>query len=305
MIRTSGYYKKGEYDEVLKNSDFEKEGEGWSFVHFNDVTFDRDGAHCTMGTWDCKIFPKELIEIQPNDLFLIGISIKPEDCDNNEKFYLKIWRYDKFTNHRSDYYSQFSFNLNSGNIHTFYRLYSVAEIFNDYFDAVNNPRVIRAIYPGLWFDDDDWDENEKVCIKSFSMRRINPDKLKSLPMNLIDINLNDPARNTNYYGEECFTGIFKEADYLLYIDRLENAGSNDITLQVSIESYDVATQKWYDAVIFDDVVVQAEPTINQTQVKIATAGLGFYQRVRWYIKDTGGDGDPDQWRFKVGVTYKQ
>ena len=303
MIRTSGYYKKGEYDEVLKNSDFEKEGEGWSFVHFNDVTFDRDGAHCTMGTWDCKIFPKELIEIQPNDLFLIGISIKPEDCDNDEKFYLKIWRYDKFTNHRSDYYSQFSFNLNSGNIHTFYRLYSVAEIFNDYFDAVNNPRVIRAIYPGLWFDDDDWDENEKVCIKSFSMRRINPDELKVMPIKLINIREPLGVNKGTYYSDEHFSGIFKEGNYVLYVNKIEDSGSGGLTFSCSVQSYDIATDKWYDAVVFDDISIPSAGNVSaKTYTKIATAGLGFKQRVKWSLS---GDGTPGFTSFKVGVTYKQ
>ena len=303
-IRTSGYFKKEEYDEIIPNSDFEKQSEGWEFLHFNDVTFDSGGAHCKMGLWDCRIYPKQSIEVRPEDLFLLGLSIKPEDCDNDEKFYVRIYPFDKFMNYRSTYHTDFEFRFTSSNLHTFYRLVSMSEIFTDFFDAQNSPRVIRAIVPFLDFDSDDWDENEAVCVKSFSMRRVRAEELRAVPVMLYKVYETSGMSLGTYFSDTFHTGIFNKAEYnfaLTYIE--ETGGSNDLTLSLAIQSYDLAGNIWYDSVVFDDIVVNAGIAVqNKVYTKIATAGLGIRQRVKMVLS---GGGTPGVVVLNVSATYKQ
>ena len=307
MIRTSGYYKqKGIGEELVDNSEFEEGMEnwvwyGWNKVEWIDKYHNEPALKCTFKAVLANVRYDSIIEVNPEDIMLMGITVEEPSTSFPVRF--GLFRYDKFGYHIGSNEWYYTVTPTSATCTTVYRLFAISEQLSKYEGWQS---VIRGVLPSVMCSGTDgWNENDVLNIKSISLRRVNPDKLKTFPVSLIDINTNNPSLNTNYYGEKYFTGIFKEADYLLYIDRLENAGGNDITLQVSIESYDVTTQKWFTSVIFDDVVVQSEPVTNQTQVKVATAGLGFYQRVRWYIKDSGGGGDADQWRFKVGVTYKQ
>jgi len=302
MIRTSGYYKKEEYGECIENSDFELEKEGWVFQNFKEVTFSSKGAHCVLKNYDAYVIPDKPIMVYPNDVFLIGLSIEPaENSDNNETFYLRIYPFDKFKGYRTDYYKSLKFEFSSSNLHTFYRLFSMSEIFNDYFGTSESPRLIRAIAPWLWFDSDDWDTDEAVYIKTISMRRVKPDDLKVMPIELVKKWVTSGVNKGTYYGDEYFSGIFKEGDYTLFVDLIEDAGEGGLTFSCKIQSYDVVTGQWYDTVVFDDITAAPEAN-DEIQTKIATAGLGFKQRVKWSLS---GSGTPGVVKFKVGVTYKQ
>ncbi|MCD6137168.1 MAG: hypothetical protein J7J91_01075 [Deltaproteobacteria bacterium] len=305
-VRTSGYFKEErKFGEVVYNSDFELESEGWIFQNFKDVSFDENGVHLKIGTWDGKIYPRKAIEIAPEDLFLVTISAKPEDCDNDEKFYLRCYPLDKFWRYRTPYHTDFEFRFSSANVHTFKRLLSVAEFMSDYYDAEDYLRAIRAIAPFLWFETDDWDTNEVVNVKSFSIQRVNPSWLKVYPVMLYKIY--EPTTGMSlgtHFSEEYFTGIFHSGEYNLALTYLEEgSGSNSITLSVVIQSYDQAGNIWYDAVVFDDVTVASGSSVsNKVYTKIATAGLGYKQRVKMVLS---GSGSCAGIVLNVSAVYKQ
>jgi len=302
-IRTSGYYKSFESgEEINKNSEFERQAEGWKFSGWKEVTFSGHGAKCIHGGSNAYIWQDEVIEIAPSDLLMVGLCIDPITWGGGEVIEYQIYPIDKFGQITSTH-KTLSFEIESTNINTYYRLFSASELFMDYFSA-EKLRVIRGITPYLSFlTSNNWGDNESLYVKSISLRKIKPDELKVFLVRLINVYNPLGVNKDTYYGDEYFSGIFKEGDYVLYVSKIEDSGSGGLTFSCSIQSYDVTTDKWYDAVVFDDVSVPSAGNVSaKTYTKIATAGLGFKQRVKWSLS---GDGTPGYTSFKVGVTYKQ
>jgi len=94
-----------------------------------------------------------------------------------------------------------------------------------------------------------------------------------------------------FYSDTYFSGIWKTGEYYLNV---ENLTGTDPTLDVSIQSYDPSTGIWKDIVEFE------QATGAGTQLKVATAGLGWQQRVKYMTGGTITDCD-----FKVGVVFKR
>ena len=302
MIRTSGYYKSFESgEEINKNSEFERQAEGWKFSGWKEITFSGHGAKCIHAGSDAYIWQDEVIEIAPSDILLVGLCIEPISGYGNEIEY-RIYPIDKFGQITSTH-KTIDIKVESSLNNTYYRLFSVSELFEDY-SSMEKLRVIRGITPYLVFlSSDGWSDDDSLYVKSISLRKIKPNELKIFPVRLINVYEISGVNKDTYYGDEYFSGIFKEGDYVLYINKIEDSGSGGLTFSCSIQSYDVTTDKWYDAVVFDDVSVPSGGNVSaKTYTKIATAGLGFKQRVKWSLS---GDGTPGEVKFLIGVTYKQ
>jgi len=300
MIRTSGYYKqKGIGEELIPNADFELGSEGWIFKDFKKVDFTGYYAYCVYKGSQTQIYPDELIEIHPDDLLLLGLSVKPDNYSGTKYLKYVIYPTDKKNAFSYNYY-EFLFTIQTGNINNYYRLFAASEIFKDNFNELWGMRVARAIVPTIISN---WNDNESMYFRTISLQRIEPENLKVFPTELIDVNTSTPTKNHNYTGEKYLSGIFNEANYVVFVDKLENtSGSDSITLKIYVESYDVITGKYFTCALFE-IEADADETLNdEVYTKVATAGLGFYQRIRWRVEGSGSPGDVV---FKVGVTYKR
>ena len=132
---------------------------------------------------------------------------------------------------------------------------------------------------------------------------VNKEVLKSYPIKLVELDVDGNYSKGTYYGNPVYTGAFNVGECTMFLKNLhEGGGSSSITLKVYIESYDFVTEQWYDAVVFDTITVSAGATKNnQVQHKVATAGIGYYQRAKYVF---GGSGVVNSPKFKLGVLYK-
>jgi len=302
-VRTSGYFKqKGIGEELVDNSDFEEGMENWIWYGWNKVEWidnyhNEPALKCTFKTVIDNIRYKPIIEVNPEDILLMGITIEEPSTSHPVRF--GLYRYDKFGYHIGSDEWYYKVTPSSATCTSVYRLFAISEQLSKYEGWQN---VIRGVRPAIMcYNTDGWNDNDVLNIKSISLRRIKPDDLKVLPIELVKKWVTSGVNKGTYYGDEYFSGIFKEGDYVLYINSIEDAGEGGLTFSCSIQSYDIVSDKWYDAVVFDDVTIEAEVS-NKTYTKIATAGLGMKQRVKWSLS---GSGTPGVVKFKVGVTYKQ
>ena len=135
------------------------------------------------------------------------------------------------------------------------------------------------------------------------IQSVNKEVLKSYPIKLIELDVTGNYSKGTYYGDPVYTGAFNVGECTLFLKNLhEGGGSSSITFTVYIESYDFITEQWYDAVVFDTITVSAGATkTDEVQHKVATAGIGYYQRGKYIF---GGNGVVDSPKFKLGVLYK-
>jgi len=94
-----------------------------------------------------------------------------------------------------------------------------------------------------------------------------------------------------FYSDEYFSGVWKYAEF--YLDVTSLTGSSP-TLDVTVQAYDPSTELWKDIVVFD------QATGAGSQLKVATAGLGWKIRVKYVTGGTITDCD-----FVVGAVFKR
>ncbi len=94
-----------------------------------------------------------------------------------------------------------------------------------------------------------------------------------------------------FYSDEYFSGVWKYAEFYLNVTSLTGT---DPTLDVTIQAYDPSTGLWKDIVVFD------QATGAGSQLKVATAGLGWKIRVKYVTGGTITDCD-----FVVGAVFKR
>ena len=127
-------------------------------------------------------------------------------------------------------------------------------------------------------------------VDTVSLQRIDVEKLAASAKELVNVE-NHSGLSVNY-GEEFFTGIWKEAEYHLYCTSL--TGSNP-GLQVTIQGYDPNTEQWKNVLVFQVLIAAGD------EFKTVLSGLGWKQRVKYQtLGTTVTDCD-----FKVGVVYKR
>lgn len=160
---------------------------------------------------------------------------------------------------------------------------------------------IEASYMNITFVP--WGTSDKVgYIDSVSLIKVPIENISIYTLKLADVYVEDPGTGT-WYTPRYFTGIWKQGEYTLFLDYLENAGTGDITLDITIESYDKETGRLYDAVIFDSITISGGNSLNdKVYHKVATAGIGYWQRVKYKLSGTG---TPWDLKFKIGVLYKR
>ena len=99
------------------------------------------------------------------------------------------------------------------------------------------------------------------------------------------------------------TGPWKEAEYYLDITSFsETAGVGAITIDVKIETYDPATGKWRDAMVFQQLSCALSSSETTHEYKRLTGNIGVQQRVTYTTAGAGTIADCD---FKVGAVYKR
>jgi len=121
--------------------------------------------------------------------------------------------------------------------------------------------------------------------------------LQEVDLNRLAVYTKELLKKTNYtstgtfYSDEYFTGIWKYGEFYLNVTSLTGT---DPTLDITIQAYDPSTCLWKDIVVFD------QATGAGSQLKVATAGLGWNIRVKYVTGGTITDCD-----FVVGVVFKR
>lgn len=103
--------------------------------------------------------------------------------------------------------------------------------------------------------------------------------------------VNETTKHT-VYGDEFFTGIWKQAEYHLYCTSLTGTIP---TLDVTIQGYDPNTAQWKDIMVFQQLDAAGG------EFKTLLSGLGWKQRVKYVTAGTAVT-DCD---FIVGAVYKR
>ena len=122
-------------------------------------------------------------------------------------------------------------------------------------------------------------------IDSVSLIEIPANRVGFAPVHAVHVK--DLYNKGTFYGSEIYTGIWHYADYVLFVDYLGTTNANPITLDVTVQSYDNETGQWFDCVVFDTVEApdDSHPVNDKTYVKVATAGLGYKQRVKLLLEN--------------------
>lgn len=171
-------------------------------------------------------------------------------------------------------------------------LYSLVGTLDDftlitaYFPVVKEASYLRILFSG-------W--NAFPCsfawyVDSASLQRVKTDRLGGT----YDI----MAEKTNlttlgtFYGDEFFSGIWREAEYHLYCTAFTGTSP---TLDVVIEGYDPNSGQWKEVLAFQQL------TAPGGEFKTVLSGLGWKQRVKYTLGGTAVT-DCD---FDVGVVYKR
>jgi len=300
-IRTSGYYKPKEIgDELVPNSDFENGLEGWNFSGWKNYNKVQWGVECVFEGTTAYIWQDRVIEIYPDDLLLIGVSTYNVD----KPLYAILHFTNKWGEIADIPTVTEKFTPYNDFVNTKFKLVSISEIVNEY-GGLNSIQLFRGVTPYVKImNADGWNVDDEFTLTTFSIRRVNPEWFKVLPVMLYKVYEPTGMSTGTYYSDEYFSGIFHSGEYNLnVIGLMESGGTDPFTLSVTVQSYDQAGNIWYDAVEFDDVECAAGGSIsNEVYTKIATAGVGFKQRVKAVLS---GSGTPSVVVFNVSCTYKQ
>jgi len=121
--------------------------------------------------------------------------------------------------------------------------------------------------------------------------------LQEIDLNKIAIYTKELLKKENFtstgtfYSDMYFSGIWKYGEFYLNVSSLSGTSP---TLDVTIQAYDSSTQLWKDIVVFE------QATGAGSQLKVATAGLGWKIRVKYKTGGTITDCD-----FVVGAVFKR
>ena len=126
-------------------------------------------------------------------------------------------------------------------------------------------------------------------IDSISLQEIDMNRLAVYTEELLK--KTDFTSTGTFYSDEYFSGVWKYAEF--YLDVTSLTGSSP-TLDVTVQAYDSSTGLWKDIAVFD------QATGAGSQLKVATAGLGWKIRVKYVTGGSLTDGD-----FIVGAVFKR
>ncbi len=303
-IRTSGYFKEKQVGgEILKNSDFENGLENWQNYGWKSVEWiadynDEPAVKLTFYPTIDNFRYIGITEIDPEDLLMMTVSLKEVSNDNPVHF--SLYFYDKYGYYRSK--RSYEVRPKADTLYTVSKLFPISEAFIKVESERNSVRAVRPAIEA--YQADGWSSDDVLYIKNISLRRVNPEWFRVFPVEIYKVYEPSGMTKDTYYSEEWCSGIFHSGEYNFNLSYIEETGGTDsITLSMKIQSYDYAGNRWYDAVVFDDVVVAAGTTVqNKVYTKIATAGLGIRQRA---VMTLSGSGTVGPVVLTVSCTYKQ
>ena len=179
MIRTSGYYKnERDVGELIHNSDFELGIEGWKYEGWQYVRLPDFAVEDNVNT----LYPEKFIEIYPEDLLMLSVSVK--EITNSHPFKVRLKYYDKNEN-LVDYEDIIREPVADANI-TYNLLISPSVHFSAEWSGQKGS--IRAVKPWIYvLKSDGWTTGEVLEVHGLSLRRIKPDWLKNFSVGMIDI----------------------------------------------------------------------------------------------------------------------
>ena len=126
-------------------------------------------------------------------------------------------------------------------------------------------------------------------VDSISLQEADLSKLAVYPKELLSVE--DLPLPGTYYSDEYFSGVWKYAEFYLNVTSI--SGTNP-KIDIVIQAYDPSTGLWKNIVEYDQV------TSTGSQLKVATAGLGWKIRVKYTIHSDTSDAD-----FVVGAIFKR
>ena len=196
-IRTSGYYKESRnLGELVYNSDFEFgikgwKYEGWQYVILPDFAVQEDVN---------SIYPEEAIEIFPEDLLMLCVTVRETTYSHTFRMRLKYYdKHDKVIT-----YEEVSKKPLADTTTTYNLLFAPSTLFFNEYTSLY--RSIRAVRPWIYvLKSDGWTTGDTLSVFNISLRRINPDWLKSLPVELWSCLYITALEKGTYYGDEYYT----------------------------------------------------------------------------------------------------
>jgi len=126
-------------------------------------------------------------------------------------------------------------------------------------------------------------------VDSLSLQEVDLSKIAVYPKELLSVE--DLPLPGTYYSDEYFSGVWKYAEFYLNVTSI--SGTNP-KIDIVIQAYDPSTGLWKNIVEYDQV------TSTGSQLKVATAGLGWKIRVKYTIHSDTSDAD-----FVVGAIFKR
>jgi len=126
-------------------------------------------------------------------------------------------------------------------------------------------------------------------IDSISLQEIDLSRLAVYTKELLEVE--DLPLPGTYYSDEVFSGLWKYGEFFLNVTSISGT---DPKIDIVIQAYDPSTGLWKNIVKYDQV------TSTGSQLKVATAGLGWKIRVKYTIHSDTSDAD-----FVVSAVFKR
>ena len=132
-------------------------------------------------------------------------------------------------------------------------------------------------------------QNNYGYVDCLSLQEVDLSKIAVYPKELLRVE--DLPLPGTYYSDEYFSGVWGYSEFYLNVTSISGT---DPKIDIVIQAYDPSTGLWKDIVEYDQV------TSTGSQLKVATAGLGWKIRVKYTIHSDTSDAD-----FVVGAIFKR
>lgn len=274
----------------IRNGGFERaDTEFWEVskgaLNINEAVVHRgnySGKGVTNADGDLRVLTKDYIKCNPDELYSILVWLNNHDV-TNYGVYL-------------DFYDE-----NGDNIDNPINIGATST--TDAWEKIGDTVIIpaEAFYCRVYIYGAGGAEGEYGYVDAARMVQLTVEDLMVYEEGLIAV-INEDIKHT-VTGEEVFSGIWEEAEYVLDVTSFaETGGVDPVTLDVKIETYEPYAKTWHDAIVFQTIECPAGGTTTAKENKTLLSGLGWKQRVTY---TTAGAGTVSNLSFRAGVVYKR